>query len=157
MASEVDGLHLRVGPNLAGRTRCDLRALGHHSHPVGDAKSHVHVVLDEHHGDGAGKRLEDVGKPNPVTWGQAGGWLIEEQQCRRRRDGHADIELALPTVGEASDNRCEIIGQPDEIGSVAGRERRDRDVERRFVTGKATNADRYGQHQAEHAGGRSSV
>jgi hypothetical protein len=102
-AAQVGLDHLLDRPARGPAALGDLLAEVEHRDGVADAHHHVHVVLDEDHGDAVvadladdGHQLLDVGR------GQAGGRLVEQQQLRVERQRARDLQQALLAVGQVA-------------------------------------------------------
>ena len=72
----------------AGVPSAILRPKFEHDHLVGDAHHHLHVVLDEQHGEAvalARSCTDRVGQLVHLGVGEAAGRLVEQQQVGARR------------------------------------------------------------------------
>ena len=103
---EVDLVDERIVTDLVGRPLGDDEAVGHHDDTLGDAQGDVHVVLDEQQRRVGAEVTQQFAQSLPLTTGESRCRLVEHHQLRLGDDDHADLELALLTVGEVADDGC---------------------------------------------------
>ena len=84
-----------------GRAVDQHLALAHHRDPVGKGEDAVDVVLDQDHRHLGAKPLDQTHDALALGGGEAGERLVEQQDPGPGGQRHADLEQALPAVGEA--------------------------------------------------------
>ena len=96
----IDLLHARVGAHLVGRAGHQHLALVHHGDALREAEHAVDVVLDDQHRDVGGDVLDQVGDALALGRREAGERLVEQQHLRLGAERDAEIDQALPAIGE---------------------------------------------------------
>src|SRR3989442_7105606 len=94
---EIHLAHARIEADLVGRAFDQDPPADHHDDAAGEAEHHVHVVLDEEHGELA-REIRDHGEElGALALRHAGGRLIQQQHARARyRRGPATECETLP-------------------------------------------------------------
>src|SRR4051794_18919565 len=118
---QVERLHQLGRADLVGRALDHHGAVVHHRDPVGDPERDVHVVLDEHHGDVAVEREQQLREELALARREAGGRLVEHDDLGAPGEGDAQLELALLAVGDRADQRVAAAGQPHALDQRVGR------------------------------------
>src|SRR5258705_10751140 len=92
---EIYFLNLLVATDALRRFLHQNASLKHACHEVDEAKREIHVVFDQHDGDIAAQRPDDLRNHRALRWRQASGGLIEQQHRRVRNKRERNLELAL--------------------------------------------------------------
>src|SRR5579872_1509267 len=129
--TEIDFAHPLIGFDLARRSLGEYGAADHHSDPVGETEHHIHVVLDDQHGDVLRQLIDGI--EDDVAFGAryAGGRFVEQQHIRFQADGDGELDEALAAIGQfryavaRHVGKLEHLQQPprlvDDVGSLSGR------------------------------------
>src|SRR5438132_3114537 len=120
---EIHLTHARIAADLVGRAFDQDAPADHHDDAAGEAEHHVHVVLDEEHGELV-REIRDHGEElGAFALWHARGRLIQQQHARAGGERERDLEQALLPVGELA--RFPIWG------NIEGTENRGGFVDRR--------------------------
>src|SRR5215204_1424672 len=93
--AEIDVAHLRIGLHLGGRPFRHHPPTIHYRDAVGQAERHVHIVLDQHHGDLARQRTDHFEDALPFAGRETRARLVEEQHAGMGAERQRQLELAL--------------------------------------------------------------
>jgi hypothetical protein len=110
--AEIHRAHLRVGHDLLRRALREHGALHQHGDLLGEAEHHIHVVLDDQHGDvgiEAGDHIEDE---MALRGRHAGRRLVEQQHARPLGERNRDLDQALAAIGQLTHQLERIVDQP---------------------------------------------
>ena len=80
VAAEVCLQNRRVLPNVSRRPRGDHAPEVKHHDPVADRRDEVHVMIDEHHGDRAAERGDQLGQDIEILRIKTARRLVKQQQ-----------------------------------------------------------------------------
>ncbi len=100
---QVDRLHLGVVLDLVRRAFLEDAAVVHDGHALDHAQRDVEIVLDEDVADVGGQRPQERDQLAALGRREPGRRLVEEDEARRARERHADLELALLAVRQLGD------------------------------------------------------
>src|SRR6218665_2222804 len=102
-AAEVGFDDLRVGLYVGGPAFGNLLAKVQHQDLVANAHHHVHVVLDQDHGDAVVANLADDGHQFlDVRRRQSRRRLVEQQQLRRQRQRAGNFQQPLLAIRQVA-------------------------------------------------------
>src|SRR3982075_4235180 len=95
---EIDFLNPGVAANAFRRLLHTNAAFEHAGHEVANPERQIHVVFDQHHGNGAVERTNDVRNHRALRRREPGGRLVEQQHSRRGNQRQRNLKLALLTI-----------------------------------------------------------
>ncbi len=121
VGAEVGVDHGLVLADGLGRALGDDAALGHHHHPVADARHDVHVVLDEEHRGTVGAHLLDVLEQG-LREGRvhAGHGLVEHDHARLAHEGPGHLEQLALAAGQGAGELVAHVVHLEALEQVVG-------------------------------------
>src|SRR5690606_28912931 len=85
----------------------------HNRNALGKRHDHVHVVLDEEHGDGACDLLHQDYEALDLAVREALGRLVEDQEPRLECKAHRDLDEPLMSVSKIAGQGVGMRREPD--------------------------------------------
>src|SRR6266851_1763854 len=103
LAAHVDRLDFGIVFDLVRRAVLQQAAIVQDRDPLDDAQRDVEIVLDQHIAHMGREGRQERHQFAALPWRESGGRLIEQDQPRRARQRHADLELAELAVRQFRD------------------------------------------------------
>ena len=92
-------------------------AFHHDGDALGEAKDHVHVVLDDEHADVLGQGPDRVENDVALGAGYAGGGLVEQQYLRLQSERDRELDQALATIGQLGNALLRVVVRASSVSS----------------------------------------
>ena len=103
-SAEIDLLHDRVGLDLVTEAISDDLPVVQHGNSIGQLEGNVHIMLDDQQCDGGIELLKQGRHDVGLGRRQPRGGLVQEEEPGIAGQRQRDLELALLTVREVTDN-----------------------------------------------------
>src|SRR5215510_7377296 len=119
--AEVGADYFGVALDLGRGAARDGPSLVQAHDAIGYVHHHLHVVLDEEHGDAERADLPELRhEPRGLHRVHAGDRLVEQQEPRPRGERDCDLEQALLPVGEGAPELVRARAEADELQDAPG-------------------------------------